>query len=161
MRLRRKADTKELLIAQQELVELEPAKHKGKWKELFGNDHPIHVELGMGKGKFISELSAAHPNINYIGIDMYDELIRRAGDKAVAFRMEQGGGVPHNVRLVRWNIEQLEEIFDEDEIERIYLNFSDPWPKKRHAARRLTHPAFLHKYKKVLNSRGEIHFKTD
>lgn len=161
MRLRRKKDTQEWLIAQEHLVVWTPQEHKGKWRSYFGNDKPIHVELGMGKGKFISELSAAHPETNFIGIDMYDELIRRAGDKAVKHRMELGMGVPNNLCLVRWNIEWIEEVFAENEIECIYLNFSDPWPKKKHVRRRLTHPRFLKKYVKLLNENGVIHFRTD
>jgi tRNA (guanine-N7-)-methyltransferase len=161
MRLRRKKTTRALEIAEQNIVEWHPDRNKGKWSEYFGNGRPIHVELGMGKGKFISELSAANPEINYIGIDMYDELIRRAGDKAVNVREERGIDSYGNLCLARWNIERIEEVFAEGEIERIYLNFSDPWPKKRHARRRLTHPDFLRKYKEILNERGEIHFRTD
>ncbi|WP_281889932.1 tRNA (guanosine(46)-N7)-methyltransferase TrmB [Paenibacillus sp. YYML68] len=160
MRLRGRKGIKEALEAQPELVILEPHEYKGKWRDVFGNDRPIHVELGMGKGRFISELSARNPQVNYIGIDMYDELIRRGSEKARLSREEHGGDLS-NLRLVRFNIEFLEDIFDEGELERIYLNFSDPWPKKKHARRRLTHPAFVTKYQQVLNARGEIHFKTD
>lgn len=161
MRLRRKPNTQEWLREHEGLVVSEPETLRGKWREHYGNDHPIHVELGMGKGKFISELSRMNPFINYIGIDMYDELIRRAGEKALqAHGAEEAGTVP-NLRLVRFNIEQIERLFADREVERIYLNFSDPWPKKRHARRRLTHPDFVNKYRKILNERGEIHFKTD
>jgi len=161
MRLRRKRETPAIRLAEERFVEWNPDRHKGKWKEYFGSDRPIHVELGMGKGKFISELSAAHPDINFIGIDMYDELIRRAGDKAVNVRKERGIETFDNLCLARWNIERIEDVFARGEIERIYLNFSDPWPKKRHAKRRLTHPNFLRKYREILNERGEIHFRTD
>lgn len=160
MRLRGRKGIREALEAQPELVVLEPERHRGGWAALFGNDRPIHVELGMGKGRFISQLSALHPDINYIGIDMYDELVRRAGEKARASREEHGGDLS-NLRLVRFNIESIEQVFAEGEIERIYLNFSDPWPKKRHARRRLTHEAFVAKYETMLNNAGEIHFKTD
>ncbi|MCP1307696.1 tRNA (guanosine(46)-N7)-methyltransferase TrmB [Paenibacillus tyrfis] len=160
MRLRGRKGIREALEAQPELVVLEPEPYKGRWAELFGNDRPIHVELGMGKGRFISELSALNPHINYIGVDMYDELVRRAGEKAHASREEHGGDLS-NLRLARFNIELIENIFAAGELERIYLNFSDPWPKKRHARRRLTHANFVHKYQSILNERGEIHFKTD
>lgn len=164
MRLRGKKGIAEALESQPRLVILQPEQMKGKWHEFFGNDRPLHVELGMGKGKFISEMSARNPDINFIGIDMYDELIRRAIGKA-----RLAHGLPEsdepiripNLALVRFNIAYLEQIFAEGEVERFYLNFSDPWPKKRHAKRRLTHPVFLDKYVHILNSRGEIHFKTD
>ncbi|MCU6797607.1 tRNA (guanosine(46)-N7)-methyltransferase TrmB [Paenibacillus sp. WQ 127069] len=160
MRLRGRKGIREALIAQPELIILEPATYKGKWSSLFGNNNPIHVELGMGKGKFISELSYQNPNINYIGVDMYDELLRRAGEKAELARAADGGSLD-NLKLALFNIEKIEEIFDNSELERIYLNFSDPWPKKRHARRRLTHAGFVRKYIEILNEKGEIHFKTD
>jgi tRNA (guanine-N7-)-methyltransferase len=161
MRLRRKQNTDEWLKSQGRLVVLQPESHRGRWKDYFGNDRPIHVELGMGKGKFISELSRMHPEINFIGIDMYDELIRRAGEKAMAMRGAADASEIGNLCLVRWNISRIEQVFAEAEVERIYLNFSDPWPKNRHAHRRLTHPVFVRKYLNMLNERGEIHFKTD
>ncbi|UUZ83209.1 tRNA (guanosine(46)-N7)-methyltransferase TrmB [Paenibacillus sp. P26] len=160
MRLRGRKGIREELEAQPELVILEAERFRGRWAEVFGNGRPIHVELGMGKGRFISQLSALNPNINYIGVDMYDELVRRAGDKARLSREEHGGDLS-NLRLVRFNIESIERMFAEDEIERIYLNFSDPWPKKKHARRRLTHENFVRKYLEILNEKGEIHFKTD
>jgi len=106
-------------------------------------------------------MSVRNPEINYIGIDMFDELIRRAAVKARAAWEPQGAEIPPNLALVRANIEYLETFFAPGEIERIYLNFSDPWPKKKHAKRRLTHPRFLRKYIEILNENGEIHFKTD
>lgn len=160
MRLRGRKGIREALEAQPGLILLNPAAYKGKWKELFGNDKPIHVELGMGKGRFISQLSALNPDINYIGVDMYDELLRRAAEKAQLSREEHGGSLD-NLRLALFNIEKIEDIFDTDELERVYLNFSDPWPKKRHARHRLTHSGFVRKYIDILNERGEIHFKTD
>ncbi len=130
MRLRGRKGIREAIEAQPELVVLNPEPYKGKWAEVFGNDRPIHVELGMGKGRFISQLSALNQHINYIGVDMYDELIRRASEKARESREEQGGDLS-NLRLVRMNIESIENVFEAGEIERIYLNFSDPWPKKK------------------------------
>lgn len=161
MRLRGRKGIREAIERQQELVILTPSDYKGRWAEFFGNDKPIHVELGMGKGKFIAEMSVLHPDINFIGVDMYDELVRRASEKARIAADREDGGAPHNLALARMNIERIEEAFAEGEIERIYLNFSDPWPKKKHARRRLTHSGFVHKYEQLLNERGEIHFKTD
>jgi len=161
MRLRGRKGIREDLERQPDLVVLQPREYKGRWREFFGNDKPIHAELGMGKGQFVSRMSRKHPEVNFIGLDMYDELIRRASLKARKLWEEEGPAEPRNLALVLFNIEYLEEIFAEGELERIYLNFSDPWPKKRHVRRRLTHPRFLDKYVRILNSRGEIHFKTD
>ncbi|MFS1511438.1 tRNA (guanosine(46)-N7)-methyltransferase TrmB [Chengkuizengella sp. SCS-71B] len=160
-RLRRRSDTLEFLKNAKDVVELEPQANKGRWREVFGNDNPIHVELGMGKGKFISEMSLKYPEFNFIGIDLYDELVRKASEKAYVLREKHGVPNIDNLRLVLMNIEKIEEIFDENEIDQIYLNFSDPWPKKRHASRRLTHANFLKKYQTVLKNQGEIHLKTD
>ena len=162
MRLRGRKGIREDIERQSDLVILNPKEYKGKWAEVFGNGKPIHAELGMGKGRFISQMSLKHPEFNFIGIDMYDELIRKASDKARASRegLDDQEGIS-NLRLVLCNIEYLEEVFAEGELERIYLNFSDPWPKKRHARRRLTHRGFLEKYIRLLNERGEIHLKTD
>ncbi|WP_195575933.1 tRNA (guanosine(46)-N7)-methyltransferase TrmB [Paenibacillus sp. 1001270B_150601_E10] len=163
MRLRGKKNAPELLATLPTLVITEPEQHKGKWSQVFGDDRPIHVELGMGKGQFITEMSVKYPEVNFIGIDMYDELIARASEKAMAVseRTESSEQHPSNLRLVRANIEFIENIFAENELSRIYLNFSDPWPKKKHARRRLTHPRFLEKYALVMNDWGEIHQKTD
>ncbi|WP_425262771.1 tRNA (guanosine(46)-N7)-methyltransferase TrmB [Paenibacillus thermotolerans] len=163
-RLRRRTGTKELLHTLENLVVMQPKKLRGRWSEAFGNDRPIHVELGMGKGRFISQMSLQHPHINFIGIDMYDELIRKGSEKAEEARSEHeaaGGETTDNLRLALGNIEYIEEMFAPGEIERIYLNFSDPWPKTRHAHRRLTYMTFLQKYKEILNRDGEIHMKTD
>ncbi|ANE46309.1 tRNA (guanine-N7)-methyltransferase [Paenibacillus swuensis] len=161
MRLRGRKGIKEELEQQKDLVVLEPHPYKGRWREFFGNDHPIHAELGMGKGRFISGMSKRNPEINYIGVDMYDELVRRAAVKARAIWSETEDMTPPNLALARFNILDLEDVFEEGELERIYLNFSDPWPKAKHARRRLTHANFVNKYRKVLNKDGEIHFKTD
>lgn len=161
MRLRGRKGIREEIEAQPELVIMNPRSYKGKWAEFFGNDRPIHVELGMGKGRFISELSLKNPDINFIGIDMFDELLRRASEKArIAHGLDEYGKLP-NLALALMNIETIEDVFSEGELERIYLNFSDPWPKKKHARRRLTHASFVHKYIRLLNENGQIHFKTD
>lgn len=162
MRLRGRKGIRENIESQTDLIILNPQQYKGKWHEVFGNDNPIYAELGMGKGRFISEHSRLNPNINYIGIDMYDELIRRSGEKArEAHTLEDGTCDLSNIRLVLGNIEKIEDIFAPDELQRIFLNFSDPWPKKKHARRRLTYPGFVRKYIDILNDLGEIHFKTD
>jgi tRNA (guanine-N7-)-methyltransferase len=179
MRLRGRKGILEEIMSQPELVVLDPQAYKGQWQELFGNDHPIHVELGMGKGRFITQMSARYPHMNYIGVDRYDELIRRGAEKArdvvellksEEFADQQeahdevmsGAAALPNLRLVRADIEDLDEFFAPGEVQRFYLNFSDPWPKKKHARRRLTHPRLIAKYREVLDPvRGEIHMKTD
>ena len=127
---------------------------KGHWHELFGNDHPIHVEIGMGKGKFIMTLATAHPEINYIGIEKFSSVLIRALDK----RHEYEGD---NIYFIRMDAEYITEVFDENEVDRIYLNFSDPWPKDRHAKRRLTSPLYWPRYDRILVPDGHVIFKTD
>jgi len=161
MRLRGRKNIRESLERQPELVILDPQLWKGRWREFFGNDRPIHIELGMGKGQFISAMSGRHEQINYIGMDVYDELLRRGAEKARAVWQAKGREEAPNLALVRGNAEYLEAMFEPGELSRIYLNFSDPWPKSKHARRRLTHARFLKKYQAVLNDVGEIHFKTD
>lgn len=161
MRLRGRKNIRESLEQQPDLVILEPQRWRGRWCEFFGNDRPIHVELGMGKGQFISTMSGKHEDINYIGMDIYDELLRRGSEKARAVWREKGLENVPNLALVRGNVEYLEAMFAPGELSRIYLNFSDPWPKSKHARRRLTHPRFLKRYQTALNAEGEIHFKTD
>ena len=161
MRLRGRKGIRESLESQPELVVLDATPHRGNWKAFFGNDNPIYVELGMGKGRFISTMSVRNPHINFIGVDMYDELLRRASEKARLAWEEKGVDNPPNLALLRANIEGIETMFAPGELERIYLNFSDPWPKSKHARRRLTHERFVTKYMEILNARGEIHFKTD
>lgn len=160
-RLRRRPGTAAYLREQKHVV-LEPEQYRGKWNTFFGNDQPLHAEFGMGKGQFIAEKSVREPEVNFVGVDMYDELIRKASEKADEVGKANGrGGVPGNLALVLGNIAQIEDVFAAGELERIYLNFSDPWPKKRHAKRRLTHPDFLRRYINILNDEGEIHLKTD
>lgn len=161
MRLRGGKGIVESLESQPDLVVLDGTAYKGKWREFFGNDNPIYVELGMGKGRFIAQMSVNYPDINFIGVDIYDELLRRASQKARALREEAGIFDARNLALLRANIEHIEMMFESGELERIHLNFSDPWPKNKHARRRLTHQNFLKKYIQILNENGEIHFKTD
>lgn len=161
MRLRGRKGIRESLEQQEDLVILDPKQYKGQWSKLFGNDRPIFVEFGMGKGQFISQMSHKHQQYNFIGFDMFDELVRRASEKARNAWSEEEVDTPPNLKLALANIESIEEIFEPGELERIYLNFSDPWPKAKHARRRLTHPRFLKKYVELLNAKGQIHFKTD
>ena len=128
--------------------------YKGKWNELFGNDNPIYLEIGMGKGDFIIEHARTNPNINYIGLEKFASVLIQASDKLNDEHLP-------NLYLLLVDAEELDEIFDENEISQIYLNFSDPWPKARHAKRRLTSSKFLKNYQTILKDEGTIEFKTD
>lgn len=127
---------------------------KGNWREEFKNDNPIYLELGCGKGKFISQNTENNPNINYIGIDIKDEVLIFGVQKCTQEEFS-------NVRFTAMDIFLIDEIFDENEIDRIYINFCNPWPKERHKKRRLTHTRFLTKYKTFIKLGSEIWFKTD
>ena len=125
----------------------------GKWKEVFQNDNPIYIEIGMGKGDFIIENALRYPNINFIGIEKFDSVLVRAIQKSNELEID-------NLKLVRLDANYIDTIFSK-EISLIYLNFSDPWPKERHTKRRLTSPIFLEKYDKIFKSNAEIIMKTD
>jgi tRNA (guanine-N7-)-methyltransferase len=155
-RVRKQPGTREALLQYAPIVVLEPEQYRGRWHEVFGNQHPIHMEIGMGKGRFISTLARRHPELNFIGVEVIEEVLLD-GVK----RMNRTGGIPDNLRLVWINAALLEELFAPAEIARIYLNFSDPWPKTRHAKRRLTHQSFLQQYAAILEPEGQVHFKTD
>ncbi|WP_033541583.1 tRNA (guanosine(46)-N7)-methyltransferase TrmB [Planococcus sp. CAU13] len=156
MRARYKPWAAELIEAHPEIVIPEPEKLKGKWQEEFGNSNPLHIEAGTGKGRFITGMALANPDINYIGIELFDSVIVTALQTV----LDEEGGIP-NLRLLRVNAQEMENFFEKNEVDRLYLNFSDPWPKTRHAKRRLTHESFLKLYETVLPKNGEIHFKTD
>ncbi|MCR4840148.1 MAG: tRNA (guanosine(46)-N7)-methyltransferase TrmB [Lachnospiraceae bacterium] len=141
-------------IASSEHAIKEPEKLKGNWKSVFGNDNPIHVEIGTGKGAFIVKMAELNPDVNYIGIEKYSSVLI----KAIA-KLEENP-LP-NLVFIRFDAEEIENIFDKDEVDRIYLNFSDPWPKDRHAKRRLTSTRFLGHYIKFLKPEGYVAFKTD
>lgn len=131
-----------------------PREYKGKWQQLFGNNNPIHIEIGMGKGNFIIENAIQNPNINFIGIEKYDSVIVRAIQKSNELEL-------NNLKIVRIDARFIEELFD-SEVDKIYLNFSDPWPKDRHYKRRLTSYVFLEKYDKIFkNNNCNIEMKTD
>ena len=131
-----------------------PVEIKGKWHEIFLFVNPIHIEIGMGKGQFLMQLATQNPNINYLGIERYTSVLFRALQK-----MEQEP--LNNLKFLCVNAEILPEIFEKDEVDRIYLNFSDPWPKDRHSKRRLTSREFLKRYNTFLKPNGVIEFKTD
>ncbi|MGN0203227.1 MAG: tRNA (guanosine(46)-N7)-methyltransferase TrmB [Coprococcus sp.] len=156
MRLRNVRGSRET-IAADDCVLHDPAEQraqKGHWHELFGNDHPIHIEVGMGKGKFIMTLAQQNPDINYIGIEKYSSVLVRALEKYHTY----GGD---NIFFLRMDAEDITDIFAENEVGRIYLNFSDPWPKDRHAKRRLTSKEYWSRYNQILSPEGRVIFKTD
>lgn len=155
MRLRNITGSREI-IGESEFVVHKPESRKGSWIGVFGNERPIHIEIGMGKGRFIMDMAKAHPDINYIGIEKYSSVLLRALQK-----MEQEPEALPNVRFIRMDAETITEVFGEEEIDRIYLNFSDPWPKDRHARRRLPSREFLARYDKMLRRDGQLEFKTD
>ncbi len=128
--------------------------HKGAWSEVFGNSNPIHIEIGMGKGRFLMQLASQNPDINYIGIERYSSVLLRALQKMEEVPLE-------NVRFLCIDAATLPDVFASGEVARIYLNFSDPWPKDRHAKRRLTSSHFLEKYHRFLAKDGHLEFKTD
>ena len=172
MRLRNIPGSRDI-IAVSEFVVQEPEAHKGRWSEVFGNDHPIDLEIGIGKGRFLMDLAERNPDTNYLGIEMYSSVLLRAIQKAeqrtaglkeplpVSAKRRPGRPANCNFRLLRLDAADLPEIFGKGEIRKIYLNFSDPWPKDRHADRRLTSGRFLRRYEEVLADEGILEFKTD
>ncbi|WP_338537389.1 tRNA (guanosine(46)-N7)-methyltransferase TrmB [Helicovermis profundi] len=154
MRLRNIPGAEEFIFSKKNYIIENPKETKGKWREIFGNDNPIYSEFGTGKGKFITTLAAKNPDINYIAIEYKAEVLYKAMQKVEELKLS-------NLKFMLFNVEFIEEAFDKDELDRIYINFCDPWHKKRHAKRRLTHRVFLNKYKTILAEDGWIHFKTD
>lgn len=144
----------EMIETYPQFVIADPEAHKGSWRKLFGNDNPIHIEVGTGRGRFIYEMAKAHPHINYIGIEKFSSVVVDALQKLIDEE------VP-NLKLINKDAKDLTIFFESGEIDRVYLNFSDPWPKARHEKRRLTYKSFLQNYEQVLVKGGEIHFKTD
>ena len=131
-----------------------PENYKNKWSEVFENDHPLHIEVGMGKGQFIYTLAAQNPEINYIGIEKYSSVLLRALQKMDESPLD-------NLKFIRMDAEYITDAFGRDDVQRIYLNFSDPWPKDRHAKRRLTSGRFMSFYDTFLSKDGYVQFKTD
>ena len=156
MRLRKKPHTLEKLENFSDFVTTAKidSSRAGQWKKIFGNENPLYVELGTGKGDFICAMAEKNPQINFVGLEMEAEVVLKAARKIDEKNLS-------NVKIIVFNVNNIEEIFAENEIDRLYINFCDPWPKKKHAKRRLTYITFLQKYKKILKHGGEIHFKTD
>ena len=153
MRLRNVRGAREKIAADEYTVQ-EPQQNKGKWQAFFENENPIHIEVGMGKGKFIMELAERNPDINYVGIEKFSSVLIRALQKMEEKELT-------NLVFIRMDAEELEEVFEKEEVAQIYLNFSDPWPKDRHAKRRLTSTRFLARYENILKKDGKVIFKTD
>lgn len=158
MRIRRKKWAKEELENSKFYID-KPDEFKGKWKSKFKNESPLHIELGCGKGSFIANLASGHRDINYIAVDMIEAMLglsKRNIENAYNFEY------PENLFLIRANVEQILNVFDKNDlVERIYINFCNPWPKKKHNKKRLTHTRQLESYKQILVPNGEIYFKTD
>jgi len=154
MRRRRKPGAKEKLLSHHNIVFERPEELKGKWHQYFQNHKQIHVELGTGKGQFITDLARLNPEINYVGIEIKEEVLLKAVEKVKEKELK-------NIVFLWYDVNRIEEVFVPGEINRIYINFCDPWPKKRWAKRRLTHRTFLEKYCNLLQPEGDIYFKTD
>lgn len=142
------------MIAACDYVIHNPQECRGKWHEIFGNDSPIRIEIGMGKGRFIMDLARQNPDVNYVGIEKYSSVLIRGIQKLEADPLP-------NLYFIRMEAEEITSVFGVGEVDRIYLNFSDPWPKDRHAKRRLPSREFLHRYDEILIADGVIEFKTD
>lgn len=153
MRLRNVAGSREVISTSRFVVQ-DPKKQKNKWRDLFGNSNPVHIEIGMGKGRFIMDMARLNPQINYIGIEKYSSVLIRGIQKMEAEELP-------NLYFIRMDAEEITEIFGQGEVEKIYLNFSDPWPKDRHAKRRLPSYEFLCRYNEILSKEGNLEFKTD
>lgn len=154
MRLRNIPGATELIASHPDKVTPKPEACKGNWATQFEKAQPLHIEVGMGKGQFVYGMAQANPDINYIGIEMFDSVIVKALEKLIENPLP-------NLKLLKVDARFLSDIFEENEVDIVYLNFSDPWPKNRHAKRRLTHADFLDRYKEVMKPEGEIRFKTD
>lgn len=158
MRLRNIPRAESVLEACKEVVK-NPESLCGHWNQEFQNERPLHIEIGMGKGQFLLTLAAENPQINYVGIERYSSVLLRAVEKFQ--ELEAEGKAPANIRFICMDANDLPTVFAPAEVSRIYLNFSDPWPKARHASRRLTSREFLARYDQILTLEGTIEFKTD
>ena len=158
MRLRNIPGAKDAILESGYVVQ-EPKEHKGKWTECFSGKQPLHIEVGMGKGRFLMDMARLHPDVNYVGIEMYDSVLLRALQKME--EREHAGTLPENLVFLRMDARTLPLVFEKGEVGKIYLNFSDPWPKERHAKRRLTSRQFLERYNQILAADGVVEFKTD
>lgn len=151
MRLRNVKNKEEIMASSDYLIK-DIYKYKGNWSKLFNNNNPIYIEIGMGKGKFLIENARKYPNINFIGIEKFDSVVAKCLPK-----------IPDdlvNLYVIRMDAIEIDKVFFK-EIDRIYLNFSDPWPKKRHNLRRLSSKVFLEKYENIFKDKKEIYMRTD
>ncbi|WP_100405150.1 tRNA (guanosine(46)-N7)-methyltransferase TrmB [Bacillus solitudinis] len=154
MRLRHKPWAKQEMDKVPHIVIPNPTECKGNWHEVFGNENPIYVEVGTGKGQFLTGMGKVHPDINFIGIEKYDSVLVTAME-----RIKETG--QPNVKFINKDVEGLEDFFAENEIDRVFINFTDPWPKNKHEKRRLTYERFLKLYERILKPGKEVHLKTD
>ncbi len=152
MRLKNVKGSKEVIEASDYIIK-NPNNYRGKFQKLFNNSNPIHLEIGIGKGQFIINMAKENPNINFIGIEMYDSIMVRTVQKQNIEKLS-------NLKLIKMDATNIEEVFDR-EIDTLYLNFSDPWPKNRHEHRRLTSDRFLKRYDKIFKGQNKIIQKTD
>ncbi|MFA5523006.1 MAG: tRNA (guanosine(46)-N7)-methyltransferase TrmB [Tissierellales bacterium] len=153
MRRRKKPGAKDQLLKLDQMLIKNPEEYKGKWSDI-SSHKKIHVELGTGRGQFINTLAEKYNDIFFIGIEIKEEILLDAVKKS----LDKG---LYNIKYLWNDINDIDSVFDENELQRLYINFCDPWPKKRHSKRRLSHRDFLNKYRKILAQNGEIHFKTD
>jgi len=154
MRRRKVKGSEERILSYKDYVITEAQNNKGKWKEVFGNDNPIHLEVGIGRGSFLKKFAEKNSEINYVGIETKEEVMIYGVKDSCEENLK-------NIKFIWQNAMDLKDFFEKGEVDRIYLNFSDPWPKKRHSKRRLTAPLFLDMYRDILADNGEVHFKTD
>lgn len=154
MRLRNKPWAKDKLDQYPQYVITSPELLKGEWDNVFESKQPLHIEIGTGRGRFITEMAKANPHVNYLGIELQPSVIVTALERVIEADVT-------NLKLLNANAADVTEYFAKGEVNRVYLNFSDPWPKKRHEKRRLTYKTFLKQYEDILIDQGEIHFKTD
>ena len=150
MRLRNIAGARDVIAANEYVVQA-PIEVKGRWKEIFDNPGELHIEVGMGKGRFLHEMAKLHPEINYVGIEMYSSVLLRALQKMEAEPLP-------NLKFICEDARLLPDIFEKGEVDHIYLNFSDPWPKDRHAKRRLPSRQFLARFDQILKPEGRLSF---
>jgi tRNA (guanine-N7-)-methyltransferase len=154
MRLRYKPWAKEKIEQYPQYVVSSPEQYRGKWGTAFEKEQPVHIEIGTGKGRFVTEMAKANPTINYLGLELQESVIVSALDRLIEAELP-------NLKLLNVNAADLPQYFAKGDVSRVYLNFSDPWPKTRHEKRRLTYKSFLKLYEDILPNKGEIHFKTD
>jgi len=154
MRLRNKPWADDIINDHPQYVPPDPAENRGKWDQYFGKAQPLHIEVGTGKGQFIVEMAKRHPEINFVGVELQSNAL------VIALEKQLEADLP-NLKFLRADARKLTEFFEAGEVNRIYLTFSDPWPKSRHEKRRLTFKTFLSMYENILDKSGEIQFKTD